>query len=88
MSVKTKTSAAAYVKAGDQGVVDVAFAQLEVVDHDGDYTMPGAFPVGKKVKVCQWGHAHYQRVVGAGEIIGEVSSRTALSGLWRGSNTS
>ena len=72
MSVKTKTSAAAYVKAGDQGVVDVAFAQLEVVDHDGDYTMPGAFPVGKKVKVCQWGHAHYQRVVGAGEIIGEV----------------
>lgn len=56
---------------GEQGIVEVAFAQLEVVDHDGDYTLPGAFPTGKKLKVCQWGHAHYKRVVGAAEILGE-----------------
>lgn len=65
---------------GDQGIVEVAFAQLEVVDHDGDYTLPGAFPVGKKLKVCQWGHAHYQRVVGAGEILGE--SKMGDGSLW------
>lgn len=71
----TKASAPRLLKVetvGDQGIVEVAFAQLEVVDHDGDYTLPGAFPVGKKLKVCQWGHAHYQRVVGAGEILSEA----------------
>ncbi len=75
MNTKQMQQTARFVKVapdGAEGIVEVAFAQLEVVDHDGDYTLPGAFPIGKKLKVCQWGHAHYQRVVGAGEITGEV----------------
>lgn len=54
-----------------EGTVRVAFAQLNVVDHDGDVTIPGAFEQGAKVKVCQTGHAHGDRVAGAGVIIGE-----------------
>lgn len=56
---------------GGSGTARVAFAQLNVVDHDGDYTIPGAFQTGQKLKVCQTGHAHGMRVAGAGEILGE-----------------
>lgn len=74
MMLKTKaTTGAPLLKADDAsvGTVRVAFAQIGVVDHDGDYTMPGAFQPGQKVKMCQTGHAHGALPAGAGEIVGE-----------------
>lgn len=74
MTINTKTThGTKLLKATDaaEGVVRVAFAQLNVIDHDRDVTEPGAFQVGQKCKVCQTGHAHGVRVAGAGEIIGE-----------------
>lgn len=67
----TKTTTSGSVKAIGSGEVEVAFAQLNVVDHDGDYTIPGAFQPGQKVKMCQTGHAHGLLPAGAGEIVGE-----------------
>lgn len=61
-----------------EGVVTVAFAQLNVIDHDADVTIPGAFEPGQKVKVCQTGHAHGIRVAGAGTIVGEQEIDGAL----------
>lgn len=68
------------VKAAADGVGEakVAFAQLNVVDHDRDYTVPGAFQVGQQLKVCQTGHAHGALPIGAGEITGEVEIDGAL----------
>ena len=76
MTVKTKAHAGGWLKLKDdaQGEVTAAFAKLEVVDHDGDVTLPGAFQAGQKVKVCQTGHAHHVRVAGAGTIIGEEAA--------------
>lgn len=63
------------VKAATDGIGEakVAFAQLNVVDHDRDYTVPGAFEVGQQLKVCQTGHAHGALPIGAGEIVGEIN---------------
>ncbi len=71
----TKAHAGSFtkLKAG-KGEARIAFAQIGVVDHDGDYTFPGAFQIGQKVKVCQTGHAHGKRVAGAGEIVGEETA--------------
>lgn len=42
-------------KLDDAGNVQVAFAQLDVVDKDGDLTLPGAFPA-KDVALGAYGH--------------------------------
>ena len=69
--MQTKQHAGAQVKTIGEGTARVAFAQLHVVDHDGDYTLSGAFQPGQKVKVCQTGHAHGALPAGAGTIVGE-----------------
>lgn len=73
MNTKQKPSSGALLLKADDATrtVTVAFAQLEVVDHDGDVTEPGAFVPGQKVKMCQTGHAHGKLPAGAGEILGE-----------------
>lgn len=71
MMHKAQAGARTLKAEGAAGEVRVAFAQLNVVDHDNDYTMPGAFEAGQKVKVCQTGHAHGSRVAGCGVIVGE-----------------
>lgn len=45
------------VKDADQGLVVAKFAQLNVIDHDGDVTLPGAFESGAKVGVSAYGHS-------------------------------
>lgn len=42
-----------------KGNVVIAFATLNVVDSDGDVTLPGAFP-SKEVPLSAWGHASWQ----------------------------
>lgn len=44
------------VKDETRGEVVAKFAQLGVVDHDGDVTVPGAFKEGQKVVVSAYGH--------------------------------
>jgi hypothetical protein len=43
-----------------QGIVVARFAQLGVVDHDGDVTVTGAIGGGQDVLISQWGHASWQ----------------------------
>lgn len=46
------------VKVRDEhkGEVEAVFARLNVVDHDGDVTLPGAFKEGQEVAISQYGH--------------------------------
>lgn len=46
------------LKLDDQGYIEAAFAQLNVVDHDGDVTRPGAFPV-KDVPMSAFNHTSW-----------------------------
>lgn len=48
----------AHFKLDEQGAVEVAFAQLNVVDRDSDLTLPGAFPV-KSVPMSAYGHTSW-----------------------------
>lgn len=49
----------AQVEAAPDGRVVIAFAQLNVIDHDSDITLPGAFP-NVEVAMSAWGHASWQ----------------------------
>lgn len=46
------------LKLDEQGSIKAAFAQLDVVDHDGDITRPGAFPV-KDVPMSAYNHTSW-----------------------------
>ncbi len=52
----------------DTGEFECAFAQLNVIDLDGDVTVPGAFTSGEKVRVSYWAHGWDQLPVGRGTI--------------------
>jgi len=45
------------LKAGDAGAFEAVFARLQVVDHDNDVTLPGAFRPGQHVGIEPWNHA-------------------------------
>jgi len=59
----------AQFKLSETGAVTVAFAQLNVVDRDGDLTIPGAFPA-KSVPMSAYGHSSWmgELPVGKGDI--------------------
>lgn len=40
----------------EQGEFIATIAKFNNVDLDGDVTVPGAFPEGKRVQIAQWGH--------------------------------
>jgi len=52
---------------GDQGLVTAVFATLNVIDEDGDVTIPGAFGE-QSVKLAAWGHGWDKLPVGRGAI--------------------
>jgi hypothetical protein len=55
---------------GKQGIVTVAFAQLDVMDSDRDYTPSGVGVIdgNPSVKACQWGHQWYALPAGTGKV--------------------
>ena len=50
------------------GEFQAVFATLNVIDHDGDVTLPGAFTDGQKVRIASWGHKWNELPVGRGVI--------------------
>jgi hypothetical protein len=56
------------LKADQEGKFTAVFATLNVIDHDGDITVPGAFKDGAEVVVGSWGHKSYDLPVGKGVI--------------------
>lgn len=53
---------------GDAGEFRATIATLNVIDHEGDVTRPGAFAPGTPVKVMGWGHNWGALAVGKGVI--------------------
>jgi len=67
MDKKTYMAADLEVKDADQGLVQAEFATLNVIDLDGDVTLPGAFG-DQRVKLAAWGHNWGDLPVGKGGI--------------------
>lgn len=58
------------VKDAEKGTVEAVFSTFNVVDHDGDITMPGAFEDGAKAAISDYGHSVWMggKPVGKGMI--------------------
>lgn len=65
-----KTFSGLTVKAADLGQVSAVFSTFNVVDHDGDVTLPGAIKDGTEVVISAYGHSsHWEKLpVGKGVI--------------------
>ncbi len=50
------------------GEFQAIFSRFNVIDKDGDVTLPGAFTDGQKVKIAYWGHRWNDLPVGVGVI--------------------
>jgi hypothetical protein len=51
-----------------KGKFQAIFSRFDVIDHDGDVTVPGAFSDGERVRVSYWGHRWQDLPVGRGVI--------------------
>lgn len=55
-------------KAEKEGSFRATFSFFNVIDRDGDVTMPDAFTKGQEVRIAQWGHNWTAPAVGKGKI--------------------
>jgi hypothetical protein len=55
-------------KAEKEGSFRATFSRFNVVDRDGDVTLPDAFERGQEVRIAQWGHNWGAPAIGKGAI--------------------
>lgn len=53
---------------GKPGEFSAVFSTFNVIDHDQDVTLPGAFSDGQKVRISYWGHRWHDLPVGRGVV--------------------
>jgi len=68
MKTKTFKAPIELKENGEEGEFRAVFSTFNVIDHDGDVTVPGAFEEGQKVRISYWGHRWQDLPVGRGEI--------------------
>jgi hypothetical protein len=78
--IEIKRATAHDLKLDEQGSITLAFAQLGVVDSDGDVTLPGAFPT-KDVPMSAYGHSSWEGALPVGRgTISEQGSWAVFAG--------
>lgn len=55
-------------KAEKEGTFRATFSTFNVIDRDGDVTVPGAFEKGQEIRIAQWGHNWAAPAIGKGAI--------------------
>ena len=69
------------IKDADKGEITAVFATLNVIDSDGDVTLPGAFQAGAKVRISAYGHKSWEGVLPVGKgSIREIGNEAVLDG--------
>lgn len=74
MERKTYTGGMTLKADGEEGEFSAVFSTLNVIDHQDDVTVPGAFTEGEPVRIAAWNHGWDQLPVGKGEIREEEDS--------------
>lgn len=64
---------------GSEGEFTAVFATLNVIDHDGDVTRPGAFHEGQETLIEPWNHNYGEPPVGKG-VIHEQDNQAIIEG--------
>lgn len=66
MDILRKSFVPSELKLDEAGSIELAFAQLNVIDSDGDVTLPGAFPT-KDVPMSAYGHTSWDGALPVGK---------------------
>lgn len=66
------------IKDADKGTIECVFATTGVKDHDGDFTLPGAFEVGAEVIISAYGHKSWMGVLPVGQGVIRVEKDKAI----------
>ena len=68
---------------GAEGEFVAQIATLNVIDHDGDVTLPGAFPEGKELLVSAYQHGSWSGALPVGEaVIHENGAAVVATGIF------
>lgn len=69
------------VKDASEGMVEAVFATFNVVDHDGDLTLPGAFHDGASVRISAYNHTSWGGALPVGKgIISQTDTDARMVG--------
>jgi len=69
------------IKNADRGEVTAIFSTFNVIDSDGDVTLPGAFEDGVEVPISAYGHASWQGALPVGKArIRQTDTQAILEG--------
>lgn len=69
------------IKNEEKGEVRAVFSTFNVIDHDGDVTLPGAFENGAKVTISAYGHKSWMGELPVGRgVIAVDEDRAVLDG--------
>ena len=77
--METKSYKAAVELTGEEGAFRSIFATFDIIDRDGDVTVPGAFRDGQQVVIEGWNHDYSRLPVGKG-VIGSDSKSAWVDG--------
>ncbi len=75
--MKAKTLSRVHVKDAEQGIVEAVFSTFNVVDADGDVTLPGAFDDGAEWIMSAYGHKSWDGALPVGKGIVRASDTEA-----------
>ncbi|GAA2159353.1 HK97 family phage prohead protease [Glycomyces lechevalierae] len=69
------------IKDADKGEVEALFSTYNVIDKDGDVTLPGAFDDGAPAKISAYGHASWSGVLPVGKgTINDIGTGAVMRG--------
>lgn len=67
-----------HIKDEDKGIVEAVFSTFNVIDSDGDVTLPGAFTDGAAWKISAYGHASWGGALPVGKGTARVTDSEAV----------
>jgi hypothetical protein len=77
----TKSLRGVEIKDADKGQVTAVFSRFNVIDHDGDVTLPGAFDDNTPVRISAYGHASWGSALPVGKgVVRSTGSEAILDG--------
>lgn len=83
-----KTLSRVEIKDADKGEIRAVFSTLNVIDKDGDVTLPGAFTDGAPVVISAYGHRSWQGALPVGKgVIRAGDDEAVLEGVFLLSTT-
>lgn len=73
-----KTLTGVEIKDAEKGMVQAVFSSFDVVDSDGDVTLPGAFEEGAPVRISAYGHASWGAALPVGKGVIRTTEKEAV----------